>query len=271
MINTLISNLSILQLHVAYIVLLGLFCYLSIQYPWIMKIFFPFISGYILWSIQSNENFQNPFISRYIFWTKGLFVFIPAIMYIYHRELFSFIPMYFYSIILAINIILLPLFMSFNDTRTISTMWNGVLLLLIAFTVPSFISKSDFVTLKSGNMLWILCSTLCLMFTYLYNNSFDIQNNGNGRYAFVFAIVIPLLFSVMKEIWWMPIRVISLTIVLFFDVIYPSLHDNMMKIEKQFPLTSLNEYIEPTFLLVNTLLVGLLLYKNRSHLRIIGS
>lgn len=260
------KNLSVVQIHAIYFILLGFFCYVCIQYPLIMKICFPFIGGCIIYTIQSNDNLHDQSPSSLIFnWAKGLFVFIPAIIYFYHQELFSFISLSFYSIILAINIALVPLLMSFNENMTISTMWNGILLLLIAWTVPSFILKSDFVTLKPGNMLWILCSTLCLMFTYLYNNSFDIQNNGNGRYAFVFAVIIPLLFSLMKEIWWAPVRVISLIIVNLLDI-NPSLHNNMMKIEREFPLTSLNEYIEPTLLLVNTTLVALLLYQNRSHM-----
>lgn len=262
MTDILVQNLSVLQIHVIYFILLGLLCYLCIEYPWIMKISFPLIFGYMLLTIPSNDNLQVPLLSSLIFdWAKGLFVFIPAIMYIYHREIFSFIPLSFYSIILTINIVLVPLFISFNETRTLSTMWNGILLLLIAWTVPSSVLKHEFVSLKTGNMLWILCCTLCLLFTYLYNHSFDIEKNGNGRYAFVFAVIIPLLFSVMKEIWWAPARVISLIIVFMLDA-KPSIHDKMMEIETKYPLTLLNEYIEPTFLLVNTVLVAWLLYKN---------
>ena len=65
----------------------------------------------------------------------------------------------------------------------------------------------------------------------------------------------------MKEIWWAPARVISLIIVFMLDA-NPSIHDKMMEIETKYPLTLLNEYIEPTFLLVNTVLVAWLLYKN---------
>ena len=270
MTDILVQNLSVLQIHAIYFISLGLFCYLSVEYPLIMKICFPFIVGYMLLTIPSNDNLQVPFLSSLIFdCAKGLFVFIPAIMYIYHREIFSFIPLSFYSIILTINIVLVPLFISFNEIRTLSTMWNGILLLLIAWTVPSSVLKHDFVSLKTGNMLWILCYTLCLLFTHLYNKSFDIQNDGNGRYSFVYALIIPLLFSVIKESWWIPVRAISLIIVFFLDV-NPSIHNKMMEIETKIPLKSVNEYIEPIFLLVNTFFIACLLYKNRSRLDIIG-
>lgn len=265
------EDLSILQLHTTYFILLGLFCYLCIQCPLIIKISFPWIIGYILYTIPSNENLQVQLLSSLIFdWAKGLFVFIPAILYIYHKEMFSYIPLWFYSIILSINIALVPLFISFNETRTLSTMWNGILLLLIALTVPSCTLKEDFISLKPGNMLWILCSTLCLLFTYLYNDSYDIKNNGNGRYAFIFAVIIPLLFSIVKEIWWAPVRIIGLIITFILDV-NPTIHDKMMKIETVLPFTSLNEYIESTLLLVNTVLVAWLLYKNKSHLPFIAT
>lgn len=184
-------------------------------------------------------NLSNIKYKSWFSYIKVISIFIPLIFYSNYNLISKWVNVSIFSYILAINIIEFIFLVEFNSKKILSKI-NGICMLILVMYTPIMILKNNIIGYENNN-LWGFCNLLFLSKGYLFNSfifSHDIV------FPVVYSNIISTVMSLLlgSSMFWVPLRIYSLAIIYFIDIIFPNVHKTISrKFINKYPLPT-NKY-----------------------------
>ena len=164
-----------------------------------------------------------------------------------------------------LNVLVVSIILGLKSNNNLSKL-NCLYLLFLSLYTPILYNVKNNNVVFNNNYLWAIGYTIILSSNNLFN---EYYTNNRWKFANTYSSIIPtihILFSKNTKLWF-PLRIYSLVITIFIQLLFPSIHTNVFN--KINTITSLNttkmNIFKSGYLIIETIILLLIMkqgYKN---------